>query len=147
MAEDKVTRTTIFEAIKKVIYPNAVIAVDGIFVRGSDIIDFCDDAIRQLDRRTERQRERRDEKRRQPDPLLKEILSLVTNKWQTAEEIGVQLSCYGTVTRSQISSRLTLLTKYNIVDRKIVKRKHLRKVAYRFPNDIYQENGSVMIYL
>ena len=147
MAEDKVTRTTIFEAIKKVMYPSAVIAVDDVLIRGSDIIDFCDDAIRQLGRKTERQRERRQEQRPKVDPLLKEILSLMTEKWQTAEEIAPQLSCYGSVTRSQISERLTRLVRYNIVDRKIVKRKKFRKVAYKLPDDMFQEDGTVMIYL
>lgn len=107
MAEKKITKVEKLNMIKEVL----------IEVEGTEmLVEFVDEQIEQIQAKAEKAKQRAAEKRAEGDALRNTIQSLITNEWQSIDDIFNQIDDEE-VTRSKITARLTQLIKAGIIEK------------------------------
>jgi uncharacterized protein YrzB (UPF0473 family) len=113
MAEKKITK------VEKLTMIRDILAGDGyteVTEEAIMLIDFVDEQIEQIQSKAEKAKQRAAEKKAEGDALRNTIQSLMTNEWQSIDEIFNQIEDEG-VTRSKITARLTQLIKAGVIEK------------------------------
>lgn len=113
MAEKKITK------VEKLTMIRDILAGDGyteVTEEAIMLIDFVDEQIEQIQAKAEKAKQRAAEKRAEGDALRNTIQSLMTNEWQSIDEIFNQIEDEE-VTRSKITARLTQLIKAGVIEK------------------------------
>lgn len=96
-----------------------------------DLLDFIDKQLNTLATKAEKAKTRSAEKKAAGDELRKVVQNVLTNEYQTIDDIVAQVEGEG-VTKAKITARLTSLYKNGIAEKIDVKNDEGRKLkAYR----------------
>ena len=107
MAEKKITKVEKLNMIKEVL----------IEVEGTEmLVEFVDEQIEQIQAKAEKAKQRAAEKKAEGDALRNTIQALMTNEWQSIDDIFNQIEDEE-VTRSKITARLTQLIKAEVIEK------------------------------
>lgn len=111
MENKKVTKKEYFEAIKAVVEGMDMVGE----IPAEDVVKFCEAQIGQLDSRSEKAKAKAADKKAEGDALRAKIADLITDEWQTADEITAQVD-EADISRQKVIARLTqLVTAQEIV--------------------------------
>lgn len=107
----KITKAMIISAIMSLVDDeNSVIELEGgIQVTGKDIMDYCDNTLTQLENKASRAKDRAAKNKETSDELRAEVLSHITDEFQTGDEIASMVTGFEGITKSKIVARLTQL--------------------------------------
>lgn len=133
MAETKVTKRMVLEAVKAYVEGAGVLAeVDGVQISDTDAINFVDTYIAQLEAKNEKAKERAAAKRAEGDALKERVLGFVTDELQTADAIFAAMGDDdGELTIAKIRARLTQLVKAGSIVKEEIKVEKGKKMAYK----------------
>ena len=107
MAEKKITKVEKLNMIMEVL----------IEVEGTEmLVEFVDEQIEQIQAKAEKAKQRAAEKKAEGDALRNTIQALMTNEWQSIDDIFNQIEDEE-VTRSKITARLTQLIKAEVIEK------------------------------
>ena len=130
MAEKKITKKVVLEAIRKV-------AEDGIDfgaeVTADDVIAYVDTTIAQLDAKTVKAKERTAKKKAEGDELRAAVKAVLTDELQTIDAIVAKVEAdndFEELTKSKVTARLTQLVKANEIHKEQVKAGDRKVMAY-----------------
>lgn len=113
----KVTKKMVLEAIAGA----DLKAVDfGPDVTVEDVIAYCDTTLAQLDAKAAKAKEKAAEKKAANDELKDVVASVITNEYQTVDEIVAQIEG-DDVTRGKVVNRLSALAKEGYLVKDMVK--------------------------
>lgn len=121
MAEAKMTKKDWYARIKEVVEESDNEQKEG-------ILEFIDHEVELLDAKAAKAAERKASKKANGDELRTVIQSLLTDDYQTIDDIVAQLEGED-VTRAKVTARLTQLTKAGVATKDVVKTEDSRKVA------------------
>ena len=122
MAVDtKMTKTMWYEALKEIVAGSDYEQKDG-------AIEFIDKQIEQLATKAEKAKTRAAEKKADGDALREAVYAVLTDEFQTIDEITTQVDFEG-VTKAKVTARLTQLIKAEMAVKDTVKTEDSRKVA------------------
>jgi len=124
--ETKVTKVQVLEAII------GLAKGEEITVDTNDIIEYAETTIAQLAAKAEKAKERAAQKKAYGDPLKDAVLEVITNEFQTVEEIAAQIKGED-VTNAKIVARLTALVKAGEVNKTDIKVDGKTRKAYAKP--------------
>ena len=113
MAEKKFTKVEKFEMIREILTGDGSTEMTQ---QESMLVDFIDSQIEQIQAKAEKSKERAAAKKAEGDELRKTVQSLLTNEYQSIDDIFAQIDDED-VTRSKITARLTQLVKAEIVEK------------------------------
>lgn len=138
MSEVKITKAMMFEAIKEIVAEDIEIPIgDGeVSILGADIIDFCNASLKQIKAKAEKAKERSAEKKAEGDALRAEILSHITDTFQTADELVAAVAAaegFEEVTKAKVIARLTQLCKAGEVVKEQKKIGERKLMCYALP--------------
>ena len=123
MAEQKITKTMWFEAIKEVVNASDVDNKDA-------MIEFIDGQIATIAARAEKAKERAEKAKAEGDALRETVLGYVTTELQTIDAIVAAIGDEE-VTKAKVTARLTQLAKAGLVVKEQVKVDDRKVMAYR----------------
>lgn len=128
--EKNVTKGQVLRAIKELIKAEDAIMVDGVQVTGVDIIKYCNTTLDQIANKADKAREANAKKKVEGDAITAAILSALTDKPQTADQI---IAAVGNdeLTKNKVASRLATPVKDGIVIKEVVKENKTQKTTYR----------------
>lgn len=119
MEEKKMTKRDYFEAIKEIVAEN------------TDLVEFCDKQIEQLDKKAEKAKARAAERKVEGDELRDTIENLLTEEYQIIDDVLAQLD-NEEITKAKVVARLTQLVKNGLAEKAEVKTEDGKKVmAYK----------------
>lgn len=119
MEEKKMTKRDYFEAIKEIVAEN------------TELIEFCDKQIEQLDKKAEKAKARAAERKVEGDELRDTIENLLTEEYQIIDDVLAQLD-NEEITKAKVVARLTQLVKNGLAEKAEVKTEDGKKVmAYK----------------
>lgn len=113
MAEKKITKVEKLNMIRD------ILAGDGnteVTEEATMLIAFVDEQIEQIQSKAEKAKQRAAEKKAEGDALRNTIQALMTNEWQSIDDIFNQIEDEE-VTRSKITARLTQLIKAEVIEK------------------------------
>lgn len=113
MAEKKITKIEKLNMIRNILAGNECAEVTE---EATMLIDFVDEQIEQIQAKAEKAKQRAAEKKAEGDALRNTIQSLMTNEWQSIDDIFNQIEDEE-VTRSKITARLTQLIKAGVIEK------------------------------
>lgn len=122
--EKKFTKVDYFTLLKDV--------VDGVSLdaeTATNVKDFLDKEIEQLEKRKVAAKDRAEKKKAESDALTNEIYALLTDEPQTVEDLLAAFEDE-TVTRNKITSRLGKLVKAGLAEKDTAKIDGNRKMVY-----------------
>ncbi len=124
MEEKKFTKRDMYERTKEIVASTNVEDKDA-------LIDFIEKQIVMLDNKSEKNKERAAERRAAGDELRGVIKGVLTDSYQTADEITSLINVEG-VTKAKVTARLGQLVKLGEVEKTDVKTEDGRTVkAYK----------------
>ena len=109
MAEKKITKRTVLEAIKAV----AADVDFGEGVTSEDVIAYVDTTIEQLDNKAKKAAERAAERKAKGDELRDAVAAVLTDEYKTIADITAEVD-FEDITPAKITARLTQLVKANL---------------------------------
>lgn len=119
MEEKKMTKRDYFEAIKEIVAEN------------TELVEFCDKQIEQLDKKAEKAKARAAERKVEGDELRDTIENLLTEEYQIIDDVLAQLD-NEEITKAKVVARLTQLVKNGLAEKAEVKTEDGKKVmAYK----------------
>lgn len=119
--EKKMTKRDYYEKLREITMQE----------ENAQLTDFIDGQLMGLVKKAEKAKEKAIAKRNNEDELRKEVRSLLTNEYQTIEDITNKVTNID-ATKAKVVARLTKLVKGNIVEKIDVKDEEGRKIkAYR----------------
>ena len=119
--EKKMTKRDYYEKLREITMQE----------ENAQLTDFIDGQLMGLVKKAEKAKEKAIAKRNNEDELRKEVRSLLTNEYQTIEDITNKVTNTD-ATKAKIVARLTKLVKGDIVEKIDVKDEEGRKIkAYR----------------
>lgn len=124
--EKKLTKKDILAAIKTEVADMET--VGGIPV--DVVLDFIDKTVEQIDSKAAKAKEKAAEKKADGDALREEVLSHVTNDWQTADAI-TELVVGEDISKSKVVARLSQLVRAGIVAKEQQKVGDAKLMCYR----------------
>ena len=124
--EKKLTKKEILLAIKNHVLTSN--DVDGIPV--DVVVEYVDTTIAQIDAKATKAKEKAAEKKADGDALREEVFALVTDEWQTADDITKALGKED-ITKAKVIARLTQLYKAEMVDKEQQKIGDAKLMCYR----------------
>lgn len=127
MATVKVTKKDVLSAIATVITEDFNVQVGEVTVTAEDVNDYIAKTIDQLNAKNEKARERAAEKKADGDELRAKIEALLTEDFQTGDEITAALND-PEITKAKVTARLTQLVKANKAFKATVKTEDGRKI-------------------
>lgn len=122
---EKITKKTMFETIKAAA---DAIATDVVSVEA--IVEFCDAQIDQIDKKAAKAKEKAAEKKAANDELTEVVASILTNEFQTADEITAKIDGED-VSRAKVINRLTKLIGAGTAVKDTVKIEKSTKTVYK----------------
>ena len=124
MAEVKMTKTQMFEAIK--------VVIEGAQVEGKeDMLAFIDKQIELIASKASKAKARAAEKKEKGDELRDAVQAVLTEDFQLIDDIVAQVDIADVeITRAKVTSRLTQLVKAGIAVRDEIKVEKAKKMAY-----------------
>ena len=111
MTDTKITKAMVLTAIKEIVAEDVEIPVGDVSVKGTDIIEYCDISMAQIEAKAEKARERAAKNKAVGDELRAEVLAHVTDEFQTADDITEQIEGFDDITKAKVIARLTQLVK------------------------------------
>lgn len=136
MADIKITKATIVKAIKELVAEDDIIYVEGVPVSGEEILSYCDTALKQIDSKAEKAKERAAKNKTKGDELRAEVLSHITEEFQTADAILKMIEGFEDITKPKIIARLTQLVKAGEVEKEQIKVDSRKQMAYRLASPV-----------
>ena len=86
----------------------------------ADLVEFCEKQIEQLDAKAEKAKERATQRKVEGDELRDTIEAILTDEFQTADEITEQIEDEE-ITRAKVIARLTQLVNQDLAEKESVK--------------------------
>lgn len=129
MATVKVTKKDVLSAIATVITEDFNVQVGEVTVTAEDVNDYIAKTIDQLNAKNEKARERAAEKKADGDELRAKIEALLTEDFQTGDEITAALND-PEITKAKVTARLTQLVKAGKAFKTTVKVDNRKIMAY-----------------
>ena len=127
MTDKKVTKTENFEKIKAILAD----------ANETELVEFVDAQIAQLAHKAEKAKERAAEKKAKGDELREKVYGVLTNEFQSLDEIAGYFADSEDVTRNKITARLTQLVNTGAVEKEQQKGEGGRKyMTYRVAADV-----------
>ena len=114
MANKKVTKAQVLEAIKAVVADDAKVEVGDVVVTADDIAAYVDTTLDQLASKAAKAKEKAAEKKAEGDALRDAVQAVLTAEPQTIAAIAEQVEGDFEVTNAKVSARLTQLVKAGI---------------------------------
>lgn len=111
--EKKMTKKDYYNEIKEIIEKTNIAEKD-------ELIEFIDKQVSQIDTKAEKAKERAAEKKVAGDEIRETIKSLLTNEYQTADEITSKINDEE-ITRAKVIARLTQLVNLNEAEKTDIK--------------------------
>ena len=106
MADVKITKREYFAAIRTMVEGMDKVGE----IPADKVLEFIDTQVGQLDAKAAKAKERAGEKKAEGDALRAQVLALVTDEFQTADEIAAQVEDED-ITKAKVVARLTQLVK------------------------------------
>lgn len=129
MANAKVTKKDVLNAIATVITEDFEVQVGEVTVTAADVNDYITKTIAQLEAKNEKAKERAAEKKADGDELRAKIEALLTDEFQTGDEITAALND-PEITKAKVTARLTQLVKAEKAFKTTIKVDNRKIVAY-----------------
>ena len=95
-----------------------------------EVLEFINKQIAQLNAKANKAKEKAEEKKLDGDELRSTVLSVITNEFQTADEITEAIG-EEDVTKSKVVARLTQLVKFGDIVKEEVKTDAGKRMAYK----------------
>ena len=125
----KITKRNVLEAIATVITEDFEVQVGEVTVTAADVNDYITKTIAQLEAKNEKAKERAAEKKADGDELRAKIEALLTEEFQTGDEITAALND-PEITKAKVTARLTQLVKAEKAFKTTIKVDNRKIVAY-----------------
>ena len=123
--EKKVSKREMFEEIKALVGN-----IEG-YDKADEVIAFVDKEIEAIDKKNEKARERNAKKKEASDELRAEIKALLTDEFQTGEEITAKIQeTHEDVSKAKVTARLSQLVRSEDAVKTTVKVDKRRIMAY-----------------
>ena len=129
MANAKVTKKDVLNAIATIITEDFNVQVGEVTVTAADVNDYITKTIDQLNAKNEKAKERAAEKKADGDELRAKIEALLTEEFQTGDEITAALND-PEITKAKVTARLTQLVKAEKAFKTTIKVDNRKIVAY-----------------
>ena len=123
----KVTKKMVLEAIAGADLKEVDFGPD---VTAEHVISYCKATLAQLDAKAAKAKEKAAEKKAANDELKEVVASVITNEYQTVDEIVAQIEG-DDVTRGKVVNRLTALLKDDYIVKGMVKVEDRKITAYK----------------
>lgn len=136
MTDTKITKAMILTAIKEIVAEDVEIPVGDVSVKGTDIIEYCDTSMAQLEAKAEKARERAAKNKAVGDGLRAEVLAHVTDESQTADSITEQIEGFEDITKAKVIARLTQLVKAGDIIKEQCKVDGRKVMCYALPSAV-----------
>ena len=104
----------------------------------TELIEFIDKSILELDKKTERAKERA-EKKKETDELLLKVEAALTDTFRSAEEIMEDLEDIEGLTKQKVVARLTKLVNADRAQKKTIKEDKRKIMGYASINATEEE--------
>lgn len=104
----------------------------------TELIEFIDKSILELDKKTERAKER-SEKKKETDELLLKVEAALTDTFRSAEEIMEDLEDIEGLTKQKVVARLTKLVNADRAQKKTIKEDKRKIMGYASINATEEE--------
>lgn len=124
----KVTKKDVLSAIATVITEDFEVQVGDVTVTAADVNEYIAKTIDQLNAKNEKAKARAAEKRVEGDELRAKIAGILTDEFQTGEEITAEIGD-PEVTKAKVTARLTQLVKNGEAHKTTIKTEDGRKVV------------------
>lgn len=109
-------------------YYNEIITILG--NENPELVEFCEKQIEQLDSKAEKAKARAAERKAEGDELRGTIEAILTDDYQTAEEITEQIDDEE-VTKSKVVARLGQLVKQDLAQKEQIDVNGSKRMAYK----------------
>ena len=126
---NKATKRNVLEAIATIITEDFEVQVGEVTVTAADVNDYITKTIAQLEAKNEKAKERAAEKKADGDELRAKIEALLTDEFQTGDEITAALND-PEITKAKVTARLTQLVKAEKAFKTTIKVDNRKIVAY-----------------
>ena len=123
MENVKLTKKDYYEMIKGIVTESDV-------ENKEELIAFVDRQVEAIDSRAAKAKERAASKKVEGDALRAQVEGLLTNEYQTAEDILAQAQG-ADLTKAKITARLTQLIKAGVAEKEAVKVEDRKVMGYR----------------
>ena len=103
------------------------------------VAEFCDKELEKIAKKSARQKEKAAQKRAEGDELQNVIKSLLTNEYQTAEQILAQIAVEDgaePLTKGKIVAKMKNLVESNQAVKADIKTEEGKRKAYRLPSEV-----------
>ena len=129
--EKKITKKQVFGAIIEDLEAREIAEVAGVDVTA--IIDVLKSQIAQIDAKAERAKERAKTKQSEGDEFRAHIQTLLTDDYQTAEDILAQVDTeqFADITKAKVTARLSQLVNVGAAEKEQVKVGDRRLMGYK----------------
>jgi len=123
----KVTKKNVLNVLYTLIEDDFEVQDGGVTVTAEDLRNYIDTTLDQLNAKNEKAKERAAKKRAEGDELLAVVEGLLTDEYQTGDEIASQIAD-ADVTRPKVTARLTKLIRANKAHKAEAKTEEGKKV-------------------
>jgi hypothetical protein len=123
MENVKLTKKDYYEMIKGIVTESDV-------ENKEELVAFVDKQVEAIDSRAAKAKERAASKKVEGDALRAQVEGLLTNEYQTAEDILAQAQG-ADLTKAKITARLTQLIKAGVAEKEAVKVEDRKVMGYR----------------
>ena len=123
MENVKLTKKDYYEMIKGIVTESDV-------ENKEELVAFVDKQVEAIDSRAAKAKERAASKKVEGDALRAQVEGLLTNEYQTAEDILAQAQGVD-LTKGKITARLTQLVKAGVAEKEAVKVEDRKVMGYR----------------
>lgn len=130
MSNIKITKAMVLAAIKEIVADDVEIQVGDVSVKGTDIIAYCDATMAQIEAKADKARIKAKEAAA-GDELRTEVLSHITDEWQTADVITALVKGFEDISKSKVVARLAQLCKNGDIIKEQIKVDNRRQMAYK----------------
>ena len=118
--EKKVTKKDILTAIAALISEDASVQVGEVTVTGTDVADYVNKTIEQLENKANKARERAAEKKVEGDELRDAVAAVLTNDYQSIDAITAMIDMED-ITKSKVTARLAQLVRAGLAQKEQIK--------------------------
>lgn len=135
-----ITKKDVLNAIATVITEDFEVKVGDVTVTAEDVNDYIEKTIEQINAKNEKAKARAAEKKAEGDGLRAKIAELLTDEFQTGEQITAAIAD-PEVTKAKVIARLSQLCKANEAHKTTVKTDDGRKLMAYATGPAAEEDG------
>ena len=129
--EKKITKKDYFAMVAEI--------VDNSNAENKDeLMEFIEKQVEALDKKAAKAKERAANKKAEGDELREVIATVLTDEFQTADEITAQVEGED-ITKAKVVARLTQLVKARIAVKEQIKVDSAKKMAYKLAGEVAEE--------